>query len=96
MNTVAILPQLVMKLLQTQNVKRNNVVGKKSIVEEQQPTIAAIAAIAAIETIAAKEVPNEIVPNDMSIGMSTDNSSGNSSNSIGTTLIDDLQQTTAL
>jgi hypothetical protein len=25
MNTVAILPQLVMKLLQTQNIKRNNV-----------------------------------------------------------------------
>jgi hypothetical protein len=30
MNTVAILPQLVMKLLQTQNIKRNNVATVKA------------------------------------------------------------------
>lgn len=34
MNTVAILPQLVMKLLQTQNVKRNNVATVKAVSTE--------------------------------------------------------------
>ena len=40
MNTVAILPQLVMKLLQTQNVKRNNVkqLEDKHNVEENDTT----------------------------------------------------------
>jgi hypothetical protein len=36
MNTVAILPQLVMRLLQTQNVKRNNIASVKSISPEKE------------------------------------------------------------
>ena len=36
MNTVSILPQLVMKVLQTQNVKRNNMKKMKMVAKEER------------------------------------------------------------
>ena len=50
MNTVAILPQLIMKLLQTQNVKRNNVntvvVSKPSVIVNQPTALSTASASA--------------------------------------------------
>jgi hypothetical protein len=86
MNTVAVLPQLVMKLLQTQNVKRNNVkqVAEKEQVEAVQTVVAAGANESVELAISVSEallLPTDTIKNDLVIG---------------TTLIDDLQQTTVL
>ena len=51
MNTIAILPHLIMKLLQTQNIKRNNV----------RTTTTAGAASAAAATNA-NNIPNDTTP----------------------------------
>ena len=86
MNTVAVLPQLVMKLLQTQNVKRNNVkqVAEKEQVEAVQTVVAAGANESVEPAVSVSEaplLPTDTIKNDLVIG---------------TTLIDDLQQTTVL
>lgn len=78
MNTVAILPQLVMKLLQTQNVKINNV---KQVIEKEKEAIV-------MQPLLVKE--EEAIKKE-EVFIATD-----SSTTIGTTLLDDLQQTTVL
>jgi hypothetical protein len=78
MNTVAVLPQLLMKLLQTQNVKRNNVkqVEEKDEAEVViQPLDVALVKTEEKEPAAAPDSNNDIA---------------------GTTLLSDLQETTAL
>jgi hypothetical protein len=56
MNTIAILPHLIMKLLQTQNIKRNNVRTTTTA------SAAASAAAAAATTTNANNIPNDTTP----------------------------------
>ena len=84
MNTVAILPQLLMKLLQTQNVKINNV---KQVIEKEKEAIV-------MQPLLVKEdlvTEHVTAVKKEEIFIATD-----SSTTIGTTLLDDLQQTTVL
>ena len=78
MNTVAILPQLLMKLLQTQNVKINNV---KQVIEKEKEAIV-------MQPLLVKE-EEAIKKEEVFIA-------ADSSTTIGTTSLDDLQQTTVL
>ena len=63
MNTVAILPQLVMRLLQTQNVKRNNMVTVQHISPEKTDMKpAALSELVPASLVPASLVPASLVP----------------------------------
>jgi hypothetical protein len=81
MNTVAILPQLVMKLLQTQNVKINNV---KQVIEKEKEAIVMQPLDIKEAALTEPVVKEEVLPSHSTL------------EPIGTTLLDDLQQTTVL